>query len=571
MEKKQCGECKQAVNDIEPIRCGFCENCYHINQQCCGFNSRGCKDLFALGDIMFICPICRELLNGRSIRSYIADLQLPLSEQPTQSSQLTELPAQAQKLFEHTGQYSNAVWLFYQNVRGLRTKIDEFYLATNDCNFDVIVLTETGLDDRINSQQLFGDSFNVFRCDRSVHNRSKRSFGGVLIVVNKRYPSALFNTSHGNHLEQICVGTTICGLKIFLCAVYIPPDESNDPAIIDAHIASVTELCSKRSANDTILVCGDFNQPRIVWSQDKAIHTSSSQFSAASAALIDGMDFLNLSQVNQQLNHLDRMLDLIFCPIEQTCVVDTCVAPLVPVDLHHPPLVISLPSESRMTTPVSAADSMRTLNYRKINFTALTEFLQSFDWMTLYEINDVDDLANSFSETLCQWLRQNLPLVNKPASPPWATPRLHALKRVRNAWQRKYRKTKTVETKCNYKRSSTDFRRMNACLYKSYVMRVQTDLRRNPKQFWNFVNSKRKCSLIPSSSMFPGVVTASELDAEIASADVPLDLVDLSTFEITADMIVTAAKRLKTSFYVGPDGIPAVVYTRCAAVLAGPL
>ena len=29
-------------------------------------------------------------------------------------------------------------------------------------------------------------------------------------------------------------------------------------------------------------------------------------------------------------------------------------------------------------------------------------------------------------------------------------------------------------------------------------MRVQTELRRNPKHFWNFVNSKLKCSSIPS-------------------------------------------------------------------------
>ena len=92
MEKKLCGECKQAVNDIEPIRCGFCEDCYHINQQCCGFNSRVCKDLFA--------PECKELLNGCSIRSYMADMQLPQLEQPAQTSHLTELPAQVQKLFE---------------------------------------------------------------------------------------------------------------------------------------------------------------------------------------------------------------------------------------------------------------------------------------------------------------------------------------------------------------------------------------------------------------------------------------------------------------------------------------
>ncbi|XP_055542715.1 uncharacterized protein LOC129728307 [Wyeomyia smithii] len=80
-------------------------------------------------------------------------------------------------------------------------------------------------------------------------------------------------------------------------------------------------------------------------------------------------------------------------------------------------------------------------------------------------------------------------------------------------------------------------------------LRVKTDLVLRP-------DKGLPVKLIARSSL---EYTASELDAEITSADVPLDLVDLSTFEITADMIVTAAKRLKTSFSVGPD--------ECAAML----
>lgn len=97
MDKKLCGECKLAVNDLEPMRCGFCDTFFHINQQCCGLNSRLCKDFFTLGKIMFICPTCRVTLNGRSICTYVADLKL---NQTTQSQNLNELPAQVQKLFD---------------------------------------------------------------------------------------------------------------------------------------------------------------------------------------------------------------------------------------------------------------------------------------------------------------------------------------------------------------------------------------------------------------------------------------------------------------------------------------
>ena len=124
-------------------------------------------------------------------------------------------------------------------------------------------------------------------------------------------------------------------------------------------------------------------------------------------------------------------------------------------------------------------------------------------------------------------------------------------------------------------------------------MRVQTELRRNPKHFWNFVNSKRKCSSIPSvvcldeveststfescelfAKFFASVFAeniASDEDAEIASVDVPENLVDLGTFLVTPDMIITASKRLKKSYSAGPDGIPTAVFSYCAAALAEPL
>ena len=162
----------------------------------------------------------------------------------------------------------------------------------------------------------------------------------------------------------------------------------------------MSELCGKSSAADIVLVCGDFNQPRIVWThgQDGSRHTSSSQLPAASAALVDGMDFLNLSQVNQEINHLGRSLDLIFCSPDQECLIDRCVAPLVTVDIHHPPLTLSMPINRNHTANLLIPKDTRALNYRKINFTALIEYLQNVDWTTLLAANDVDNSARLFSE-----------------------------------------------------------------------------------------------------------------------------------------------------------------------------
>lgn len=68
--------------------------------------------------------------------------------------------------------------IYYQNVRGLRTKLNEVYLEILNNDFDVIILTETWLNDSISDAEIFDSRYNVFRRDRnSTYNH--KSDGGV--------------------------------------------------------------------------------------------------------------------------------------------------------------------------------------------------------------------------------------------------------------------------------------------------------------------------------------------------------------------------------------------------------
>lgn len=117
MEKKQCCECKGDINDIEPMRCGFCEAYLHINQTCCGINIRGLKEAFNQGKLILICTTCRVELNSRSIRSYIAD-----NKQAAPASSIPiELPLQVEQLSDV--------------VKTLSRKIDTLVCAQNQPNW----------------------------------------------------------------------------------------------------------------------------------------------------------------------------------------------------------------------------------------------------------------------------------------------------------------------------------------------------------------------------------------------------------------------------------------------------
>lgn len=487
------------------------------------------------------------------------------------------------------------IWIYYQNVRSLRTKIDDLFLAVINCNYHVIIMTETGLDTCITSQQLFGVGFNVFRCDRSPLNSNKSRFGGVLIAVSHRYTSRAVHTISGQTLEQICVLSTIKGRRIFMCCTYIPPDKSHDMGVINSYISSINEICEKCMPGDVVLICGDFNQPRMRWCLiDNAIQCDCTQLPTSSSTLLDGMDYLCLNQRNLIRNSLNRILDLVFCSSDCLADVNNCTVPLLPVDSHHPPLEISLPMQTvRRDSIVSERQNERPLNFRKINFAALSEYLLTVDWNTIFNSNDVNEMAENFCSILNEWLFSNVPRARPLVSPAWSNSRLIALKRVRNACQRKLRHHRTLENKRRFQQASNAYRFMNATLYKSYVMRMQRSLRRNPHGFWRFVNSKRKSTVIPKNVYLEDMNAASAVDSsrlftkhfasvftpdstalsEINEAirDVPVDLTDVRICTINSEMVLIAAKKLKVSYSPGPDGLPSVVICRCIAVLAQPL
>lgn len=86
---------------------------------------------------------------------------------------LPDVPACSSSATRHSDDLHQNLRIYYQNVRGLRTKIDDFYLAVGEKEYDVIVLTETWLDECIFSSQLFGNNFSVFRTDRQPLNSKK--------------------------------------------------------------------------------------------------------------------------------------------------------------------------------------------------------------------------------------------------------------------------------------------------------------------------------------------------------------------------------------------------------------
>ena len=72
--------------------------------------------------------------------------------------------------------------IYYQNVRGLRTKQFELYSNVCSTDYNIFCLTETWLNDLCLDHNLFPDSYTVLRSDRVSANKTRG--GGVLTALS---------------------------------------------------------------------------------------------------------------------------------------------------------------------------------------------------------------------------------------------------------------------------------------------------------------------------------------------------------------------------------------------------
>ncbi|XP_055543103.1 uncharacterized protein LOC129728677 [Wyeomyia smithii] len=414
---------------------------------------------------------------------------------------------------------------YYQNVRGLRTNIEDLFLATTSADYDIIVLTETWLNDEINSVQLFGDTYAVYRNDRdAVATRRKRG-GGVLIAVSTKLRSSRSSSRVDNSIEHLWVNVYGSDNTIAVGVVYIAPDFATDATLIEKHIESATNISNSLRPCDYHLLFGDYNQPNLVWTSSPSdflyADPSESRFSVSGSALVDGMALLNMKQINDIRNIRDRTWDLIFinAEIASECIVSEAVEPLLQTDAFHPALVCNL-NCSHTINYNDITNDMK-FDFRKADFVLLDSAIASLNWSRLLE-SDIDKAVETYTSQLAQLFRQYVPLSRPRRKPPWSNGQLRELKRLRAAALRRY----------------------------------------------------TNCRSLFEKHHFSGVFSAepaNEQSINLALGSVPRDVIDITTFLFTVEEVRTAIRKIKSSVVAGPDGIPSIVLKLCAESIATPL
>ena len=133
--------------------------------------------------------------------------------------------------------------IYYQNARGIKTKLKNFYNNSHTNDYNILCITETWLNDKIDDSKILNNNYSIFRNDRNLDITDKEEGGGVFVAIQKnmifhrclKWESELKNLN----IELVWLEINLAKETIYLCNIYIPSyTKVNDYSAILEHFES---------------------------------------------------------------------------------------------------------------------------------------------------------------------------------------------------------------------------------------------------------------------------------------------------------------------------------------------
>lgn len=488
--------------------------------------------------------------------------------------------------------------IYYQNVRGLRTKTHAFLSSVLNADYDVICLTETWLLPSIFDSELFDERYVVYRCDRNYVLLGQALGGGSLIAVRRELPACPSPSLPPFQRAEIASATLALGsgarahkLRIY-CSYFVQGAEQIKSL---SDFFEFISTLSTNFPNDEFLLLGDFNIPHASWlpplSTNGALILSKSSIDALTSTLSDFLDFTGFCQFNNQLNVNERVLDLVITSC--ACTVSGCDTPLVPEDAHHRSLNVALRVLREPSLQIPRSRTVR--SYHSADYAQINSVLAAVDWTTTLNSSNVDSVTARFYSELNKVIVTHIPSrrVNIDSRfPPWYN---SALKKVIKDKLKFHKKYKIYNHNSDYQTFSL-LRDRQKCMekecYDNFINRAEININTNPKHFWTFVKSKQKSSELPnnmflSSQQVSGGEAISNLfnihfqssfesrspctSSTTRTHSPNTSVLNLNNVNIDTELVRKYLKSLDPTKGSGPDGIHPVFLKNCASVLCYPL
>ncbi|XP_040072988.1 uncharacterized protein LOC115309328, partial [Ixodes scapularis] len=219
-------------------------------------------------------------------------------------------------------------------------------------NPQIVMGTESWLDDTVSDTEVFPPGFTVYRKDRHRHG------GGVFLLVSSWWRSCAVKFE--NDSESVwCRVRFPKGNTVVFGTIYRPPDGNETSISLLSDMSSVIP--------DTVFLGGDFNLPDFSWLSGTTARSKSRVYSMFTELI----DTFGLIQYVMEPTRLTAVLDLVLC--NDPKIVSS--AQVYPGISDHDVVVTELNVSG---VPEQKQEPRRVLLYEKGNFDAINNALQTY-------------------------------------------------------------------------------------------------------------------------------------------------------------------------------------------------
>ena len=168
--------------------------------------------------------------------------------------------------------------------------------------------------------------------------------------------------------------------------------------------------------------------------------------------------------------------------------------------------------------------------------------------------------------------------------PHWYSVELKHIITVKNIFHKQWMISRDIEDEIKFKKVRAQCLKLTKQAHRKHTLSLQNQAKYNAKEFWKFVNSKRK------SFSYPNVMTLNNATADDMNGIAELFASHFKTsykpattgspliptasnisIDLSCEDVLAAIKTLKPAYYTAPDQIPAIFLKKCSSALAYPL
>ena len=458
-----------------------------------------------------------------------------------------------------SGKSSSKLSVCHANVRSIRSleKFEHIRIELTE-KYDIITLSETWLTSENSSED-----YSIPNYDGPLRRDRADGYGGLAVWIKSNLYSKHRKDLEDNQFENLWLEIRNNNERFLLCCLYKPPVLNKDFwQFLNQNYSQAFSI-----SNLPILLTGDLN---------------------SDPNTIDGKylkEFCSHNNLNLLITSPTRITPLSATILDQfisnsrNLILSTSVGPPLPSCDHA---VIS--AVCNLNPPQRPAYKRTIWFFDKTDFVDYRLTVKAYNWNRLWLINDIDGMAEEFTESLLSIAGSTIPntlATIRPNDKPWYTSELRSIRRKTKRLYKQFKSCKSVSNSNAYRSAIRNYQKRvkeeKSKFDVSKYKQLADEALRNGKKWWRLAKSalgQENNNTIPAMLSGDETIVDNQKKAElfneffcgITNLDtkgkvVPdigeriLDIGNLEKLEITVIEVQDQLSILLTSKAYGPDNI----------------